>query len=142
MNKVEEALAYHKQGYNCAQAVACVFAEELGIEEKEIFRMSEGFGFGMGTMGTCGAVSGMAIVAGLLNSDGNLKRPRSKPQTYKVTRTMSQEFQEKNSSIICKELKSVDTGEVLRSCSGCIADAVAIAEEYVKEKGAYDSASK
>ena len=85
MNKVEEALAYHKQGYNCAQAVACVFAEELGIEEKEIFRMSEGFGFGMGTMGTCGAVSGMAIVAGLLNSDGNLKQPRSKPQTYKVT---------------------------------------------------------
>ena len=133
MNKVEEALAYHKQGYNCAQAVACVFAKELDVDEKELFRMSEGFGFGMGTMGTGGAVSGMAIVAGLLNSDGNLEHPRSKPQTYKIARTMAQEFQEKNGSVICKELKGVETGEVLRSCSGCIADAVSIAEAYVKE---------
>ena len=82
MSKVEKALAYHRQGYNCAQAVACAFAEELGVDERELFRVTEAFGFGMGTMGTCGAVSGMAAVAGLAQSDGDLAHPGSKRQTY------------------------------------------------------------
>ena len=55
-----------RKGYNCAQAVACAFCEELGRDEKEVFEMMEAFGFGMGTMGTCGAVSGMAAVVGMI----------------------------------------------------------------------------
>ena len=54
--KVQRADELHNKGYNCAQAVACVFADELGMKESEVFRLMEGFGFGMGTMGTCGAV--------------------------------------------------------------------------------------
>ena len=45
---------------------------ELGKDEKEVFEMMEAFGFGMGTMGTCGAVSAMAAVVGMIESDGNL----------------------------------------------------------------------
>ena len=37
------------------------------------------------------------------------------------------EFQEKNSSVVCEELKGVETGNVLRSCGGCIKDAVLLA---------------
>ena len=46
----ERAVANHKKKYNCAQAVACAFCEELGRDEKEVFEMMEAFGFGMGTM--------------------------------------------------------------------------------------------
>ena len=48
--KAEKAIAFHDKGYNCAQAVACSFCEEFGIDQEEMFRIAEGFGFGMGIM--------------------------------------------------------------------------------------------
>ena len=78
----------------------------------------EAFGFGMGTMGTCGAVSAMAAVAGMKESDGNLDKPGTKKASYRA-------------SVVCREIKGVDTGRVLRSCDGCVTDAVEIIEEYL-----------
>ena len=49
------------EGYNCAQAVACSFCEEFGIDQETMFRVSEGFGLGMGMMDMCGAVTGMLM---------------------------------------------------------------------------------
>ena len=58
MTKQEKAMELHNKGYNCAQAVACSFCEELGLEESVVFAACEGFGLGMGAMqATCGAVS-------------------------------------------------------------------------------------
>ena len=33
--KVEQAMAFHDKGYNCAQAVACSFCEEFGIDQED-----------------------------------------------------------------------------------------------------------
>lgn len=129
-----KAIENHKKGYNCAQAVACAFCEKLGRDEKEVFEIMEAFGFGMGTMGTCGAVSAMAAVVGMAESDGALDAPKTKKASYKVMKALTEKFTEKNSSIICRELKGVDSGEVLRSCSGCIEDAADIVEEYLNNK--------
>ena len=128
---VEKALAYHKKGFNCAQAVACVFAEELGRDEKEVFQLMEAFGFGMGTMGTCGAVSGMVSVVGMKESDGDLEKPKTKKNSYRVSKELIRRFQEKNGSVICREIKGVDTKKVLRSCNGCIEDAVLLTRAYL-----------
>lgn len=130
--KVQRADELHNKGYNCAQAVACVFADELGMKESEVFRLMEGFGFGMGTMGTCGAVSAMAAVVGMKNSDGNTEKPSTKRSSYKQMAELTEKFLAMNKSIICREIKGVDTGFVLRSCPGCIEDAVVILEEYLK----------
>ena len=130
--KVQRADELHNKGYNCAQAVACVFADELGMKESEVFRLMEGFGFGMGTMGTCGAVSAMAAVVGMKNSDGNLDRPSTKRSSYKQMSELTDKFLSMNKSIICREIKGIDSGVVLRSCPGCIEDAVVILEEYLK----------
>ncbi len=127
--KKEESMKNHKKGYNCAQSVACLYAEELGFNEEDIFRATEAYGLGMGTMGTCGAISAMAAVAGMKNSDGNLNNPKTKKNTYKLIREMTEEFEKKNGSVICRDLKGVDTGTPLRSCSGCIEDAVDIIEK-------------
>ena len=130
-----KAIEYHKKGYNCAQAVACAFAEKLGKDEKQIFEIMEGFGLGMGNMNaTCGAVSAMAAVVGMDNSDGDLDKPGTKKETYKKIRSLSEKFADMNSSLVCRELKGVDTGSPLRSCNGCIADAADILEEYFGEK--------
>ena len=127
----EQALAYHKKGFNCAQAVACAFAEEMGRDEKEVFQLMEAFGFGMGTMTTCGAVSGMVAVIGMKESDGNLEKPGTKKNSYRVSKELIRRFQEKNGSIICREIKGVDTKKVLRSCNGCIEDAVELTKAYL-----------
>ena len=129
--RVDKALENHRKGYNCAQTVACAFSDVFGKSEKEIFEIMEAFGFGMGCMGTCGAVSGMAAVAGMKESDGCLESPGTKKASYKAIKGMIKKFEEKNKSVICREIKGVDTGVVLRSCDGCISDAAEILEEYL-----------
>lgn len=125
MTKKELAIAYHDKGYNCAQAVVCAFSEELGVSHEVLFKAAEGFGLGMGCMnGTCGAVSGAVMAAGFQNSTANLDGPKSKLDTYKLSKEILDAFQQKNGSITCRDLKGVDTGVILRSCPGCIEDAV------------------
>lgn len=129
MNRKEQATKNHEKGYNCAQAVACAFADVVEVDEKLLFKMTEGMGLGMGCMkGTCGAVNGAVTILGLHNSTGNLDSPDSKADTYRLSKELIETFHEKNKSIICKELKGIDTKQPLRSCAGCIEDAAEILE--------------
>ena len=130
--RVEETIARHDKGYNCAQAVACTYCDLVGADEETMFRMTEALGLGMGGMqGTCGAVSGACVLAGMKRSTGNLEAPNSKAESYKLSREITQKFLEKNGSLTCKDLKGVETGKVLRSCPDCIRDAAAIAEQIL-----------
>ena len=130
MDRVKRADELHNQGYNCAQAVACAYCDLFNADEKEVFRMMEAYGLGMGDMKcTCGAVSAMVTLAGLKNSDANLDAPKTKGSTYKIAKELTAAFREKNGSVICADLKGVKTGEPLRSCKGCIEDAAKIVEE-------------
>ncbi len=133
MTKKELAIAYHDKKYNCAQAVALAFADEVGIDKGTLFKICEGCGLGMGGMeGTCGAVTGAVILAGLKNSDGSLDDPKTKASTYQLSKEILRQFQSKNGSTVCKDLKGVETGKVLRSCPDCIMDAVEIAQDVLK----------
>lgn len=135
MTRKELAIAYHDKKFNCAQAVACSFAKDLGVEEDVLFKACEGFGLGMGGMcATCGAVSGAVMAAGFQNSDGNLANPQTKADTYQLSRKIVEQFIEKNGSAVCRDLKGIDTGKVLRSCPDCIMDAVEIAENILEMK--------
>ena len=132
MTRQEQAIAYHDRKFNCAQAVACSFHRELGVDEATLFKACEGFGLGMGgTCATCGAISGAVMVAGFMNSDGDLADPKTKADTYKLSREIVEQFVKKNGSSVCKELKGIETGKVLRSCPDCIMDAVEIAENVL-----------
>ena len=139
MKSIEERVAEikdkHTRGYNCAQIVLCSYAEELGIDEETLFRISEGFGAGMGgMMQTCGAVTAMFMALGLANSSGDLQACDTKPQTMKKVRELAAEFEKKNGSIVCRELKGIDTGKVVRSCDGCIEDGIRILGEYLLDE--------
>lgn len=132
MTKKEQAIALHNKRYNCCQAVACAFAKEAGIPLETLFKAGEGFGLGMGCMEcTCGAVSGAVMLAGLSHSDGNTDAPATKAETYRLAKEIVKRFTEKNGSMLCKELKGVETGTMLRSCQGCIEDAVELVEEIL-----------
>lgn len=131
-SRVEKTLENHKKGYNCCQSVACAYCDLVGMDEETVFRAAEAFGAGMGGMQTtCGAVSGAVLLAGLKNSGGDLVNPRTKGATYKLSKQIVEEFQKKNSTVVCKELKGIDTRQVIRSCDGCIEDAAELVEQIL-----------
>ncbi len=132
MDKKDLAIALHDKKFNCCQAVACAFAEEVGIDESTLFKIGEGFGLGMGCMeGTCGALSGAIMLAGLKNSDGNTSAPATKAETYKLSKELLLKFQDKTGSTVCKELKGAESGKVLCSCPDCIKIGVEVAQEVL-----------
>ena len=99
-----------------------------------MFRVTEALGLGMGGMdGTCGAVSGACVLAGLKNSSAKLDAPDSKAASYQLSRKIMSRFKEENQSTRCADLKGAMTGVVLRKCPDCIRDAARIAEEILFE---------
>ena len=130
--KTDKVAQNHQKGYNCAQAVACAFAEEMEIDESIIFKMMEGHGLGMGCMeGTCGAVTAACVIAGAKNSTVEMGGPGSKGATYKISKEIVRRFKEESGSVICKELKGVETGTPAKACPDCVKDAARILEEVV-----------
>lgn len=130
-SRVQEAIKRHKSGYNCSQAVVCTYCDLLGVDEETAFKFAEGYGAGISALQeTCGCVSAMIMLAGLKNSDCNLENHKSNPSTYAVGKDLAMKFKDKNSTIVCRELKGIgtDTG-VIRTCPGCVEDAAKIVEE-------------
>ena len=71
------------------------------------------------------------MVSGLVEQACKSLQLLERPDTIKKVRQMAKEFEEKNKSLICRELKGIDTGTPLRSCPGCIEDAVRIIGEHL-----------
>ena len=133
MTKKEKAIELHHKKYNCAQAVACAFSGEIEVSERLLFKATEGFGRGMGgTQETCGALSAAVLLSGLKGSDGNTANPGTKAETYKVSEELVKAFAEKTGGTLCKELKGLETGKPLCSCSDCIKAGVEVVEEILK----------
>ena len=131
--RIKLADELHRKGYSCSQAVAVACADLVDVPKETLFRATEGFGAGMGTMdGVCGALTGGLLIAGLKNSSGNLDAPKSKAATMKISKAMLTSFRDKSGSIICRELKGVDTGKMLCSCPDCIKHGVEVVEENLR----------
>jgi C_GCAxxG_C_C family probable redox protein len=129
--RAEKAVERHARGYNCCQAVACAFADKLGVDESLLYRACEGFGLGMGNAkGVCGAMSGAAIVAGLLMSDGNTEvAGMTKAKTTKAAAAMQAKFTERVGALRCIDIKTGNNGGMFTSCDECIRIAAEIVEE-------------
>lgn len=125
-----QAVANHKTGCNCSQSVACAFCDLVGLDKTLAYQLMEGYGLGMGCMeGTCGALSGAIAIASLRMSHTLPDSPAKRKQIYAVSRQIMEAFREKNGSVLCKDLKGVTGGHVLRDCDGCIQDAAEILEQ-------------
>ncbi|MBS7157970.1 MAG: C_GCAxxG_C_C family protein [Collinsella sp.] len=124
----EAAAAFHARGFNCAQSVICALAPALQLDPEVAFDLAEGFGAGMGGMTeTCGAISGGIMALGQAVSSG-FDAPGSKGATYRLARAYCESFRSRNGSTVCRELKGVGSeAGPLRSCAGCIDDAIDLA---------------
>lgn len=124
-SKAEIAAGFKLSGkYNCAQSVVCAFADDVNLDVETLERLSSAFGTGFGcTRGTCGALAGAGIIAGLKIGD----RVKSRAAMKEIF----EEFEAKNGATVCRELKGIDTGKVLRSCEGCVYDAAHLLEKKI-----------
>lgn len=126
-SRVQAAADRHGRGYNCAQAVACTYADLVGVSEADAFRLSFGLGRGMGGMeGTCGALSGACLLTAIsTHGEGG------KAATYAVSRRLVERFREEVGATRCRDIKGVDTGVVLCPCHECVIRAARIVEEVL-----------
>ena len=105
MTRKEKAMAYFRQGYNCAQAVVLAFADLTDMDEATLSRMSCSFGGGMGRLReVCGTVTGMFLVTGLLRGYDGAETGEVKAAHYARIQALAREFEKQNGSIICREL--------------------------------------
>lgn len=90
------------QGYNCAQAVAGGFAEEMGLSEEKAIAVASCFGAGIcATRNVCGAVTGGLMVLGAVAEKTS---PDEKKAVYDLGKAFMDKFGEKFSTVTCKEL--------------------------------------
>jgi len=116
--------AQKKKVCNCAQAVIATYADLAGIDEETAMALGSAFGSGMGTMeGTCGALTGAAIVLGLVKRD----RIQARKSMIKIMN----DFKARTGATQCSLLKGVGTGRVLCSCEDCVANAAELLEQHL-----------
>ena len=147
MTKGEQAKELFLQGHNCAQAVLCAYADELGIAPAQAIAMSACFGGGLGRQReVCGAVSGMCMVFSLKYAPKDPKDHTAKAAFYAHIQELCKRFKEDNGSIICRELLSLPPGSsdpnpdprtahyyARRPCPDKVKSAADILEKYLVE---------
>ena len=149
MSRAERAKEFFLQGYACSQAVALAFSDIIGLDEDTIKKIMLPFGGGVGRLRlTCGAVSGMAAVIGMLFAEAE-NSPENKKKTYALTQALCEKFKQEQGSLLCAELLAMANvaveigGEAeprskeyykKRSCGDIVACAAAILENYLIEE--------
>ena len=103
--RVERAVAFFKEGYNCSQSVVAAYADMYGYTTEQALMMSASFGAGIGRMReTCGAACGMFLLAGLQTGCTDPKDAAGKGANYAVVQDLAAKFAHINGSIVCAEL--------------------------------------
>ncbi len=147
-----KAVEYFVKGYNCSQSVVAAFSDLTGLSEEISLKVSSSFGAGIGHLRlTCGAVTGMVTVLGLLYGYSDLSDPDAKAKHYARVRELTDRFLEIYPTLSCKELlEHLATAPVptdgdpqertaeyykTRPCVRFVASAARILDEYIEDQG-------
>lgn len=144
----QKAMNLFLEGYNCSQAVFLAFEDKYEMDHAMALKLSSSFGGGMGRLReVCGCVSGMFMVAGLLYGYDDVKNPEAKKEHYARIQRLAGEFEERNGSIVCRELLGLGKGKdspipekrteeyyKKRPCKEQVGMAAAIMEAYIEEQ--------
>lgn len=144
----QKAVELFRKGCNCSQSVFTAFSDVTGFDEKAALRLSSSFGGGLGRLReVCGAVSGMALVAGVLWGYDDIEVKSLKTEHYKLTAGMAHRFSDIFGSYICHEILGIPdykyspeaddrTAEyyLKRPCEKCIAAAARILDEEIEKR--------
>lgn len=112
MSRADKAEELFRRGYNCSQSVFAAFADVVGMTEEEAAQLASPFGAGFGKLReVCGAVSGMTMVMGKVKGYSDPGDYEGKKALYAMIQKMCAEFEEKQGTLICRELLGLQKGE-------------------------------
>lgn len=128
MSKKELAMEYFSKGYNCSQSVVLAYQEYFSLDQDSLAKIAGSFGGGMGRLReVCGAMSGIAFVLGQLYGYSDPKAKEEKNAHYARIQELAKKFEEKNGSIVCRELLGL-------SIKHDVPQAAERTEEYYKKR--------
>lgn len=104
-----KALNYYKNGFNCVQSILKSCNEELKLteNENELLKATMGLGTGMFLGETCGAVTGAIMALSLKLGSSESSDKENMRKVFKQIKIFETNFKANNSSMNCKELKTV-----------------------------------
>ncbi len=130
---------YYK--YNCAQTVLCVFAQDIGLSEKQALALTLGLSGGFKSREMCGAVAAAVMVIGVKCSDYSDDAIETKNYCTKKVHEFMDKFKKANGSVVCADLITEDMfsgdeqvhkaayRQVKQVCPKVVDDSIAILEE-------------
>ena len=148
MTRAEKAEQYFYEGYACSQAVALAFVDLTEVSFSDMCKLSLPLGGGLARLRiTCGAITGMALIVGLLFSKDEASE-ENKLAIYERVRVLTDKFIAEKGTINCKELLEAASLEVeiggapetrtneyykKRPCGKIVYLAAKLLEEYLEE---------
>jgi C_GCAxxG_C_C family probable redox protein len=129
----------------CSQAILTTFGTQFGLDEDLALRLASGFGGGMGRLAnTCGAVTGAFMVLDLKYASSDVSDKESKELTRSRIREFAARFEERNRSVMCRDIlgedisteegfiRGVKSGLAKEKCPKFVRDAAEILEEMLQ----------
>lgn len=136
MEHKQLAIQKFEEGYNCAQAVACCYAQELGMDEEVIYRLIEGFGGGFAHSGhICGTLSGLTMVESYRACQDNKQPGSTKEATYEVLRPLLSVFEQQIGHVDCKDILANGDETLINGkkacCRACVETACQLLDQQL-----------
>lgn len=146
--RVKQARELFTSGYNCSQSLFMAYADLFELEPRLAATLSAPLGGGMGRLReVCGAVSGMALVAGFAIPAADPTDRDAKAANYTLVQHFAEAFRRENGAIVCRELLGLSvqkeeptpaerTAEYYRKrpCVEYVASAARIVGEWLKAR--------
>ncbi len=108
MSKVAEASQLFRNGCACSQAILAAYGQPLGLPQQTAMQIACGFAAGMRRAEACGAVTGAFMVLGLRHAGDHCEVVEGRAEVYRQVVEFAKKFQERNGSIVCRELLGCD----------------------------------
>lgn len=103
--RVQRSRDLFREGYNCSQSVLLAYCDLFGLDPTLAATLSAPLGGGLSRLReVCGAVSGMAMVAGLIRPYNDPSVRSAKGETYALVQELAERFRSENGAIVCREL--------------------------------------
>ncbi|MBP8593794.1 MAG: C_GCAxxG_C_C family protein [Ruminococcus sp.] len=143
MTHKEMALAYFGEKAYCSRSVLGAYAQELGLTEKQAFKIAYCFNAGMRKGQVCGACSGALMVLGMMFGQYDKNDLESRMRANEMTDRSFDRFKKLNGTYICNQILGCDIstpegaeyarshGLFVTTCRDMVALAVQVLEEIL-----------
>ena len=108
-NLPDQAAAYFRRGYNCAQSILLTMQQHYNIRPNPLIpKIATALGGGIGLCGNvCGAFTGATLAIGLRYGT-NRPSHKSREKAYAQTQTLHEQFTKTFGTLLCRELIDYD----------------------------------